>query len=114
VLKLSLSSLCGALERKEATDTGVRDLLVSLKEKEREKKAIHMILSFLTNGTAETRDLEEFIKGVALGLKLEESNLEELNIDLLCNRVQDLVKVIKQIRELDEDVSMLWRKEMPY
>ena len=68
-----------------------------------------MILSFLTNGTAETRDLEEFIKGVALGLKLEESN-----IDLLCNRVQDLVKVIKQIRELDEDVSMLWRKEMPY
>lgn len=66
-----------------------------------------MILSFLTNGTAEASDLGELIEEVA-------SDLGKSNIDLLCNRVQDLVKVIKQIRELDEDVSMLWRKEMPY
>lgn len=104
VLKFSLSSLCGALERKEATDTEMRNFLVTLskkgtvqvdeKIKEEAKNAIYTILSFFTNGTAETSGLKELMKKGA-------PNLEEAHIDLLCDRMQDLGKVIKQIRELD-------------
>jgi hypothetical protein len=115
ILRLSLSSLCGALERKEATDTEMRDLLVTLskqgtkkvgeeaneeeeneegaKIEEKAKRAIYTILSFFINDTAETSNLKELMKNT-LGL-------EEAHIDLLCNKMQDLAKVIKQIRELD-------------
>jgi hypothetical protein len=91
LVKVPLSGLCGVLERKEVADRDLETFLAG-KLAEKDKKIFLDFLSFFISG-----DETDFVKD-----RLEEVPPEEKPaVDLAYNKMKDLVKVMKEIRELN-------------
>jgi len=105
VVKLALLGLCSAVERKEIADTDVKDflvdhLLLDSDGNENEKKNMRDLLSCLINGTDGWKTTLKATIRANQGKKLYAS-MGEPKFDLICNKIQDLTKVVKEIRELN-------------
>ncbi len=94
-IKLVLTALCSALETQEVTDIDLEGLVLEARTPADTRETFRAGLLFFINGTDGT--------GIASGLiELIRQRYpgEDTRIEIIYNKMQDLMKVMKQIREL--------------
>jgi len=94
-IKLVLTALCSALETQEVTDIDLERLVLGAGNSAQQRQIFRAVLLLFTTGTDGTGTVRAMIEE----LRQSEPEIGE-KFELIYNKMQDLMKVMKQIREL--------------